>query len=439
MVIQTLPTLPPELRIHIAKHLRTDTAALKVLSVTSHDWLAPAQMSLFEDLHTVIDEPDDMQGLLALFRSSSCLGTYIRRLCISGKAGRGDPRVLLTIVDVLALLALLPNLQGLTTHACHILDSPHMDPVIQSTVLHPCKLFLSYTSIDERALHNLLRYVPIVHFSAIVLDVVVPNRSKPAAFESSVFAEARTMDIGWRLLYSFPERLHSELLFIRNILQACPGTLRSVGLIYDLRDGQRVRAMCNFLETKGRHIENLRMDYGYVTAIQKEAPDIDLPSDHIGADGFGRMFLGCKRTVNLSECCPRLTAFTCLLFVAKESGDEVSDAIVEWRYALRLLASAPRSLTHITLGIILVGSEYYDDTQDCTIDLVQWRQWDELLREFKALERLDVVQMDDEPYFSMAKPRLFEPRRLFSDYWRERLERSVAEELSSVKGLLHFT
>jgi len=447
MDAQKLPVFATELRIQITKHLHTDIPSLKTLSRAARQWLAPAQMLLFEVLHVTINKTRSMESLLGLIHASPHLGSYIHRLRLSDKAGWKEPDASLKIGDILALVALLPNMRALELHLCTIIASLHADSGPRPVLSHPCKLSLSRTRIDERALHDLVGNLTITQFSAIVAVVEVSGEA--TTFDPRSFAAASTIDLGWRVYYD-SERgrmLSSEPPedepLINNILSVSPSAMDSVGVSCSLKDYRRVDALCDFLETKGHHIEHLRMDYGHATMIEMEAGDIDLPTDHTGTDGFGRMLPGCARTVNLSECCPRLKTLMFVLLVDRESGDDSkkSEAIVEWRYATRLLASAPRTLSSITFGLIVDNNVRYEPMEDCTIEYVQWKQVDSILQEFKALERIDFVRMNEKHAALSHFFEPYEPRRPLPKRWTEDLESLLDERMpqASARELLHIS
>ena len=116
--------------------------------------------------------------------------------------------------------------------------------------------------------------------------------------------------------------------------------------------------------------------------------------DCVGADGFGGLD-PTWTTTSLSVSCPSLTTLTLVLYVAVESPDDFkrTPVIIQWRYALCLLASSPPSLTSITLGLRIPG-DGAKELEHSTVYTVDWKKWVDVLRGFKQLVELRLVDMD---------------------------------------------
>ena len=84
-----------------------------------------------------------------------------------------------------------------------------------------------------------------------------------------------------------------------------------------------------------------------------------------------------------------------------------STAVLQWRYALRLVASAPRTLTSITIGLDFVSDVPYEDLAFCTIASINWAAWGEVLRRFENLRSVTFTNMADDPRFGHV--RYYEP------------------------------
>jgi len=125
---------------------------------------------------------------------------------------------------------------------------------------------------------------------------------------------------------------------VADILSACDGNLKTVGLSCDLTKDSRVGMVNNFLQNKGRHVKHLRLSFRE-TPAGIESDDYYMTSDLKGKDGFGRasVFPSCEKTAKLSQCCLSLKTITFALLMNRESESEVitkrSDAIVQWRCA----------------------------------------------------------------------------------------------------------
>ncbi|TCD64713.1 hypothetical protein EIP91_003756 [Steccherinum ochraceum] len=163
-----------------------------------------------------------------------------------------------------------------------------------------------------------------------------------------------------------------------DMLSMCPAdTLTTFGLGYDIDEHQLGEELRQFLAKKGRHIECLKIDYGHGAQVEPEAEAMHLVVDDVGRDGFGGMppkWL----TVKLSTTCPSLKHLSLFLFVDAEPLDKSkqSSAIFLWRYALRLIASAPKALVSVTVLYELARDVSYEDLDMSTICVVNWKQWD---------------------------------------------------------------
>lgn len=84
--------------------------------------------------------------------------------------------------------------------------------------------------------------------------------------------------------------------------------------------------------------------------------------DCIGTDGLGGLDPQ-WRTISLAQSCPSLQTFVLILYVNRDSPDHYkrSAAILQWRYALRMLASAPTILKSIVIGLRTMGDVPYEE------------------------------------------------------------------------------
>ncbi|THH19025.1 hypothetical protein EUX98_g8853 [Antrodiella citrinella] len=385
-------SLAPELRLDIALYLKEDYLSLKQLSCVSREWLDSARIPLFEKF-TLFTNTKTLKKLLRFLRGTPHLARYIRTLSVDRRiefeVERLPPKM--RIEDLLTAVTLLPNLRELALLSCTVLD-PRTDPVVDIGSAppkpRPCKLTLSDSHIHQCAFAELFRSLTVIDFSATRL--FVPGLEPiPTTF----FLATQTINLGpWMGVASFKEVEHNRRQpLMANILDACPDTSTKVDVACNLRDVGEVDAMYRFLEKKGRHIENLRLDF---SKTRKEFIKNNSPLRGSGPDGFGRMFRECDRMIQLSDCCPSLRTLEIYLPVSSETTwpftlqERETDSFVVWRYALRMLASAPRTLTSIAIDVLVTFDVEQQIIDRSTIPLVDWEKWAQVLREFKDLKRL---------------------------------------------------
>ncbi|TCD70736.1 hypothetical protein EIP91_002112 [Steccherinum ochraceum] len=116
-----------------------------------------------------------------------------------------------------------------------------------------------------------------------------------------------------------------------------------------------------------------------------------LIKDNTGDSGFGGMPSEWPN-IDLSSCCPSLRHITFVLFIAHGPLDYVlkDSAIFIWRYALRLLATAPKTVRSVSV-LFLMESYVQPEELGSTIVAVDWGKWDEVLEGFDELQELAFV------------------------------------------------
>lgn len=144
--------------------------------------------------------------------------------------------------------------------------------------------------------------------------------------------------------------------------------------------------------------------------------------------------------VSLSECCPQLKSITITLWVVEEDIRETDDSLVEWRHALRLLITAPSTITHIRVGLKEVSSLGHMRIDECTIKSIDWPKWDEVIEKFPRLEHLEFAMLENQRRYRPAEPRwtkLFQTKALLGSFGTE-LERYLREHLplANERGIL---
>ncbi|THH27344.1 hypothetical protein EUX98_g6842 [Antrodiella citrinella] len=495
-------SLPPELRIAIATNIRGDTATLKALSTVSRSWQAPAQFVLFETLNIVVRPLADLHSVVRLFRTQwAHLTEYVHAL------GLCNPRLWhrypweskyappsMSVLDVLALVALFPNLRALVVYRCLVEDTPktisESEVLAQEDLRVPMsvltrKLSISETHISASALHRLLDHLsPVVEFSASKTFVKDFTRS-PAGSDSDTFLPAaHTVEIGSGvgvIQFEFDDnqtfalpRSPLPLSKVDLLTASQKEVIKSLGMTCTLTDARDVDATCDYLEAKGRGLEALRMDFTR-TRVDFHADErcASLPFlivialslgcsfvssaqrwRRVHSDGFGRMHPECARTVNLSTHCPALKSLTFALLVTKDhelpkhATRPTSDFFVQWRYALRLLASASAP-TEVTLCLTF-DSSAYARMDECQFGMVHWDQWDAVLRDLEGLERVVLVRRVNDIGL-VQLPLEFECRSLRFDFfepfesqeplvrpWRDDVKAYFACALPSVQDRLVF-
>lgn len=166
--------------------------------------------------------------------------------------------------------------------------------------------------------------------------------------------------------------------------------------------------------------------------------------DNIGTDGFGYIYPTWPPSVSLSDCCPTLTSLTFVLFVNRESLDDwkKSDAVIPWRYALRLLSTAPPTLSSLRIGLRLAGDVKFEDLEQCTVPLIHWAKWNEVLQGFSGLQSVVFYSMDSDELYSKQNEvyhEPYQPRGLLSEHFAPRLEEHVRKGWSSIpREIVHF-
>lgn len=401
------PSLAPELRIIIAMYLRRDgdKKTLDALSRVSRAWQAPAQMSLYETFRMLVTERRTLQTLIAFFKSSPHLAVDVRELGLCGDMPGIDWPPSLEISHIMALVALLPNVRHLELLGCMIKGAPKLtgQPTNQA---RPCTLSLSGVRMDELAFHGLLSQLVVDNLTVTEIFVDGLTTIPPALLASS-----HTLELRWGVGCIQHKRRGevdvSQQPLTDRILSSCPDNLKTFGIACDLKLTQKVGAMCDFLEAKGRHIQHLRLYFNGTPSMYATPGTMygNFLRNYTKTDRFGPMY-GPKgtRTATLSDCCPSLTSLWIALSVDLYGRGFHTDSFVQWRYALRLLASAPHTLTSITIELNALEPQEDQRIEECTLGTVDWDHWDEVLRRFKGLKHLRVERPGQSRLFDILEP-----------------------------------
>ncbi|KAH8102997.1 hypothetical protein BXZ70DRAFT_1006172 [Cristinia sonorae] len=189
-----------------------------------------------------------------------------------------------------------------------------------------------------------------------------------------------------------------EVLHIYNA-----ATLSSFTITRNLRIEQDMRIFTDFLVANGQNLRQLSLDLTSTTLSTLTSLNAECVEDTVGLDGFG-CIPDSWHTVDLSVCCPHLRnvafLFSVDTFGYPGSRHIPSDTVLQWRYALRFLSTAPHSLTRITIAFPLKFFEFSSygrpwDNRDGTIHQVDWKKWEEVAGQFDNLECLEVGVLPD--------------------------------------------
>ncbi|TCD64717.1 hypothetical protein EIP91_003760 [Steccherinum ochraceum] len=382
--------LPPEIRLNVAQRL--SRRRLQALCFASRDWRSTAQILLFRVIRVILPRRT-VAGFIAFLRSSPHFRAYVHKLFIYDNASDKPPSI--SVKELFKALKLLPALRCLKFDSIALTGSSKVAKANLPS-LPNFHLACSRSDVETSAFNALLTHLRVaeLHLSFLLLRPSASNNSAPL-FCSEMFQSLRILNVGQVVT---PRQAQSEWR-TSEILAACPDSLTSLGVGYDINRYRHGRALHEFLQEKGSHIESLNIDYGRWGEIEPEAEEMRLMMDDVGRDGFGGMPSKWPK-MKLSTCCPSLKHITFVLFVAYESLDDMkkSSAIFLWRYALRLLASAPKTLCSITVLFMMDGDVPFEDLDRSTIDTVDWRRWDKVLKGLGELERLTFAPLGLEAY-----------------------------------------
>ncbi|TCD60326.1 hypothetical protein EIP91_010350 [Steccherinum ochraceum] len=380
------PSLPTELKWIIAEHLCGDEATLSALSLVSKDWLVPSQTSLFSQIAPKITSPRTLTNMISFFTAYPHFAACTRRLLLRD-GELESPHIELQFDEILSLISLMPNLHALTLDDCRIVSSKPSD--LYATFRHPCNLVVQDVFIDIQTLALLCSclagHTLILGATADVFGWVDPKSFKFIPPQS--FSDMRALDIS-KLSDSVElESLADPWPMI--ILRSCSDQLRSVGLPLTLNMQSEMCMSWEFLKTKGRHIEHLRLDMSETFILAHENLILSSESDEFGGIPLGWEY-GC-----LSETSPNLKSITLVLFanspdIYNHNRDTSRATLLQWRYALRLLSSCPLTVTHIFVEFWTLSSHVPDRTL-AIAGLVDWKEWNEVLGRFGNLESFRFV------------------------------------------------
>ena len=447
--------LATELKIDIAQYLFKTRDDLRSLSLVSRGWQASAQNALFQVLR-VHFQTNTIADLLSFLTSSPHLCTYISSVELLPRRTNT-----VEISQILKLLAFIPKLRNLTIDHLKI-DSVPNDLVtfaVANQVRRHCNLTVSRTVGDHRSFYLLLNHLACDYLSFTnEVGIIVPEKSpEDLALTPATFATLKSFDVE-EVVVSDPDDVPPGSLWTQIALLSLLPDLEEVGLACNLDDAEWMTAVNKFLEMKGKKMTALRLDYLscpvdgetedmgeqcylllMMNPLMRDQLTAELLFDTMGEDGYGGVDPSWK-AVSLGRCCPSLQSITFVLLVNIESLDDTkkSDAILQWRYALRLLASAStHSLTSVTLGLALAGDVPYEELEECTIESINWRMWEKVLQRFPNFKQLNLMRMDDENFgFSYFPP--YQRRNKFPKHYKNEMLKFIARRMPSLveRGIL---
>lgn len=465
--------LPTELKCEVAKYLWHDYASssLRSLSLASKDWTAPAQSFLFRHFTVRLTSNVHLKtarSLATFLDTYEHVRQYVLELLLIGP--ESGPVELFT-PQLLSYIGFLPALRHLKVYSTRILDSH------RTQVLRRAARLISLTLLNvEMCAPDLFLLInqcagPVLCLANVLATSTAPVASWPI---SAISTKRKSLT-----LRRFCIRGHNlPSTFAPDVLELCTDTLETLAIewiFYDNISGS-AQHLCKFIRTKGHNIVHLRLDLAaaanaltavsctYILAnlfrtaaysvfrISRPFADAPIVSDRIGEDGFGGIDPTWE-TVDLSNCCPQLKTLTMILRVGSQrtySSNEggmidimTTDfwsrlhhaAILVWRYALRLLASAlsRNSLTSVAIGLHfdLPDNTSSFNIKESTLHLLDWKKWDEVLGGFKDLKELKFMCMTHFENLAFREP--YEPCAQFPETILAHLRTRIEDELPSLQ------
>ncbi|TCD64707.1 hypothetical protein EIP91_003750 [Steccherinum ochraceum] len=347
--------LATEIKLLIVEHLHDDAArsAMQALSLASHEWLVPAQMTLFQGIILDIQNAEVVEKFISFLVSTPHIADYISKLTIRGRRVNihhppGYKHENLLVTDVIRILSALPNLHSLAIRKC-TLKGPVSDTLFLSHI--PFGLAISLCLADVSVFHFLLSQFRGEYLHLSRIDFINPYDIDKVSVDPAFLASVRILELG---------KSH-------------------------------------------KHVVNLPHKL----------------SEHI------------------------LSTISFALRVNVEPVDVFTNAIFQWRYALRLLASAPRTLTRVS--VMIMSDQGLDAPAHLfTLGSVDWTKWTEVLRGFPKLRYVEFGEVEmPRDFFQFAelcRPLPSTKDRVVSHALILGLEDYIKENFSELhgQGLIQF-
>lgn len=249
--------LATELKIDIAQYLFKTRDDLRSLSLVSRGWRSPAQNALFQVLR-VHFQTKTMADLLTFLASSPHLCTYISKVKLLPRRAN-----IVGISQILKLLAFIPKLRNLTIDQLKINSVPEdlVTFAVGNNVRYRCNLTVSRTVGDHRSFYLLLNHLACDYLSFVEVAIIIPEESPEVlALTPATFATLKSFDVE-EIVVSDADDVPPGSLWTQSALLSLLPELKEVGLACDLDDAEWMTAVNTFLETKGKKMTALRLDY----------------------------------------------------------------------------------------------------------------------------------------------------------------------------------
>lgn len=450
--------LATELKLAIVGHVRHNTdekdkASLSALSLVSQAWREPAQILLFEEIRICFDAPWDAGGFLETFGASIRLGRYVLKLVVwrGSKHSRGASRI--SVSQLLSITGLLPRLHTLSLSYCTITyDSDTVSHSDRSSSnsrrqSHPFDINFIGCGFTYEAFTSILGSFNIRSLCVVSSP---PFDDSPGA-QRLRFPSMRRLDLSM---------LRSDLLrqraFSKKLLAGCNG-LASLDLDISLEDADATYALYTFLRTEGRRLERLRLGLRssrWHALNGKHAAkilDLSLTSFLISVvdadDGHGPIPEEWPE-IPLADFCPSLRVLKVVVLLDHGRFDHQATyrSTYQWNWALRLLSSAPPTITHVTIVPCMLFRGNTLALAGSTAQYVHWRKWDETLGRLGCLQSV-LFELSTESYTLSRFSSLTVHGRLSLDMTHAKeqffpiFRQYVTEQLPAAqnRGILHFT
>ena len=268
-------SLATELKLDIARYLQEDKSTLQALSSVSKAWQAPAQNALFSALDFDLgdEEEKSISDLIGFLQVTPHVANSILRLHILGDSELGISERL-ALSDVFVLVSLIPGLRALTLDHCKI-PNPSVPPVLEDAAYpkRPVELTLSYIWASPVVFHIIITRLTGSSLSLSDLSIIEPDGSPviEPPFPTDVLCSVRSLDLGCHELFSPATGRDDTVPRWPNIPSLAPTTLTRFGTACGLTTPSHLDNLNGILQTKCKHVVDLRLDFNTGTDIEDEA------------------------------------------------------------------------------------------------------------------------------------------------------------------------